>query len=143
MQIAHTVFCVTYLFFRDFFINVGDLNYGKAEKAAVMDTEKKKSLSIHIQDKSILLLICFPDIRATRVDHDKPYRKLLSFLLAFCKVVLLVFWYNNTPGYELGIPICPHMVFSCYFRKLWAFAPGIKDLHRQFLSCWLGQGHSP
>lgn len=60
LQIARTVFVWHInLFFRDFFINIGDLNYGKAEKAAVMDTEKKKSLSIHIQDKSILLLILF------------------------------------------------------------------------------------
>lgn len=144
LQIAHTVFVWHInLFFRDFFINIGDLNYGKAEKAAVMDTEKKNHYQYISRTKSFCCLFCFPDIRATRVDHDKPYRKLLSFLLAFCKVVLLVFWYNNAPGYELGTPICPHMVFSCYFRKLWPFAPGIKDLHRQFLSCWLGQGHSP
>lgn len=147
LQIAHAVFAWHInLFFRDFFHQYWWFELWQGWKSCCnghWKKKKKKHYQYISRTKSFCCLFCFPDIRATRVDHDKPYRKLLSFLLAFCKVVLLVFWYNNAPDYELGTPICPRMVFSCYFRKLWPFAPGIKDLRRQFLSCWLGQGHSP
>lgn len=145
LQMAHTACTLCWLIVpRHFFsFAVGDSGYAKTGKIALVDTENS-TFSVHIKDESNLLLFWFPGTWATRVVHDhKPYMKLFSFLLALWKDEC-VFWYNNPSGYDLERDqFAPCVVPNGLFRKLWPFAPCVKDLSCQSPSCWLGQGHSP